>query len=326
MLHASQSWRDATGGPMAGKDARRRLFWVVSPNVGNHSSYWRQASVACEAAFMGYRPDNQKHKQIGYKFAHVVRPNDIMLIARRHRGEPEVVGFGVVVGKFQTSLKDFKPQYEFGSLRKLSPFKPRSAAPPKLLIMNALGQTTALRKLHPHKNPAHRLICEWMERELAGKAGANMRRLRKPEMMDAQLANLPHPQELEYEVRTRRKTVLAKKREDELVSSYRVWLEDQQRELSTMIFKNLRCDAYEEERNNLIEAKCSTKREYIRMAVGQLLDYAYLGRKRFGKPNMAILLPKKPDPKSVQWLSELKIKIIWKEKDKFVDNANKRFT
>jgi hypothetical protein len=122
------------------KDMRRRKFLVVSPNVGNHSLYWRQASVACEAAFMGYKPDNQKHKQIGFKFAHVVRPNDVLLIARRHRGEPEVAGFGVVVGKFKTKLKGFRPQYKFGSLRKLSPFKPRSAAPPKLLIKNALGR------------------------------------------------------------------------------------------------------------------------------------------------------------------------------------------
>ena len=311
---------------MAEKDVQRRSFWVVSPNVGNNSAYWRQASVACEAAFMGYKPDNQKHKQIGYKFAHVIRPNDILLIARRHRGEPEIVGFGVVVGKFKTKLKGFKPQYKFGSLRKLSPFKPRSAAPPKLLIMDALGQTTALRKLHPRTSSTHKLICDWMERELAGKAGANKRRVPQRETMGAQLANLPHPHELEYEVRTHRKVVLAKKIEDELVSRYRVWLEDQQRELSIQKYKNLRCDVYEEDRNNLIEAKCSTKREYIRMAVGQLFDYAYLGRKRFGKPNMAILLPKKPDPKLVEWISELHISIIWKEKGKFIDNAKGLFT
>jgi len=230
---------------MPEKDPQRRRFWVVSPNVGNHSSYWRQASVAFEAAFMGYKPDNLEHKQIGYKFAHVVRPNDILLIARRHRGEPEVVGFGVVAGKFKTKLKGFKPQYKFGSLRKLSPFKPRSAAPPKLLIMNALGQTTALRKLHPRKNPTHRLICEWMERGLTGKAGANKRRLHEPDTTDVHFTNLPHLRELEYEVRTRRKVVLAEKKEAELVNSYREWLEDRQRELGQVNYKNLQCDVYE---------------------------------------------------------------------------------
>jgi hypothetical protein len=311
---------------MADKDALRRKFWVVSPNVGNHSSYWRQMSVAWEAAFMGYQPDDHKHKEIGYKFAHVVQPNDILLIARRHRGEPEVVGFGVVVGKFKTKLKGFKRLYKFGSLRKLSPFKPKSAAPPKLLIMGALGQTTALRKLLPRKNPTHKLICEWMERELTGKAGANKSRPHKPEITDAHLTNLPRPHGLEYEFKTQGKIVLARKKEAELVNSYREWLEDRQRELGKVNYKNLQCDVYEVDRKNLIEAKCSTKREYIRMAVGQLFDYAYLGRKTFGKPNMAILLPKEPDQKSVAWLSELHIRIIWKEKDKFVDNANKLFT
>jgi hypothetical protein len=165
-----------------------------------------------------------------------------------------------------------------------------------------------------------------MERELTGKAGANKRRLHKPEITDAHLTNLPHLHELEYEVRTRRKVVLAKKKEFELVNSYREWLEDRQKELGRVNYKNLQCDVYEVNRKNLIEAKCSTKREYIRMAVGQLFDYAYLGRKQFGKPNMAILLPEKPDPKSIKWLSELHIGIIWKEKDRFVDNANKQFT
>jgi len=39
-------------------------------------------------------------------------------------------------------------------------------------------------------------------------------------MIDAQLANLPHQHQLEYEVRTRRKVVLARKTEAELVSSW----------------------------------------------------------------------------------------------------------
>jgi hypothetical protein len=311
---------------MSEKDPQRRRFWVVSPNVGNHSSYWRQASVAREAAFMGYKPDNKTGKQIGYKFAHDVSPDDILLIARRHRKEPEVVGFGVVVGKFKTKLKGFKRTYKFGSLRKLSPFKPKSAAPPKLLIMEALGHTAALRRLHPRTNPAHRLICEWMERELMGKTAAKKRRLHEAATTDAQLAKLKHSGELEYEVRTKRKVVLAKKKEAELVNSYREWLEDRQRELRKVNYENLQCDLYEVDRKNLIEAKCSTQREYIRMAVGQLFDYAYLGRKRFGKPNMAILLPKKPDPKSIEWLSELSIGVVWKERDVFRDEPKGRFT
>jgi len=312
---------------MIEKEAQKRSFWVVSPNVDNNNltvSHWRQASIKHQAAFMGYAPDDQKHKQIGYKFAHVVRENDVLLIARRYRNKAEVVGFGVVVGAFKTNLKG--SELKCDSLRKLSPFKPQSAAPPKLPIMDTLGQTTALRKLHPDKNPSHRLICEWMERKLGEKASAYGRRPSTQQKRDPQLASLRHENELEYEVRTPRKITFAKKKEAELVSRYRGWLEDQQRKLLTVKYKNLQCDAYEDERGNLIEAKCSARREYIRMAVGQLLDYAYLGRERFGKPNMAILLPERPDQDSTEWLSHLHISVVWKEKNVFLDNANGLFT
>ena len=89
---------------------RKRRFWAVSPNVSNNNltvSRWKQASIKWKAAFMGWKPDDHQHKQIGYKFANVVRPNDVLLIARRHENKPEVVGCGVVVGTFKTGLKGF---------------------------------------------------------------------------------------------------------------------------------------------------------------------------------------------------------------------------
>ncbi|MGA2605870.1 MAG: hypothetical protein ABSH01_00265 [Terriglobia bacterium] len=79
-------------------------------------------------------------------------------------------------------------------------------------------------------------------------------------------------------------------------------------------------------RRNLIEAKSSISREHIRMAVGQLLDYAFQVEKKFGKPNMAILLPRKPHPNSVNWLPQRNISLVWPEKAAFVDNANGQFT
>jgi hypothetical protein len=165
---ASQTSRGALGELMISKDTPRR-FWVVSPNVDNHNltvPLWRQASLKWKAAFIGYAPDDQKRKQIGFKFANVVRPNDVLLIARWHRNEPEVVGCGVVVGTFKTRLKGFKSPHSFGSLRLLSPFKPLGAAPPRAPVWDALIQTTALTKLHPRKDASHKLICEWIERKL----------------------------------------------------------------------------------------------------------------------------------------------------------------
>jgi hypothetical protein len=62
------------------------------------------------------------------------------------------------------------------------------------------------------------------------------------------------------------------------------------------------------------------------MAVGQVLDYAFQGRKQFGDCYKAILLPSKPRPDIVDWLESLQIKIIWREKKDFLDNANGQFT
>ena len=62
------------------------------------------------------------------------------------------------------------------------------------------------------------------------------------------------------------------------------------------------------------------------MAVGQLLDYAFLGKEEIRDPNMALLLPKKPDSDLVEWLQHLHISIIWREERSFRDNANGWFT
>ena len=139
------------------------------------------------------------------------------------------------------------------------------------------------------------------------------------------IQDLPHKGELEYEVRTRANVKRAKKREAKLLRRYQEWLERKGRKLRLVRYKNLKCDAFEEDHKNLIEAKSSPKREYIRMAVGQLLDYSYQGRESIGKCNMAVLLPRRPDPHSVEWISRLQISLIWEERGRFFDNADDQF-
>ena len=56
------------------------------------------------------------------------------------------------------------------------------------------------------------------------------------------------------------------------------------------------------------------------------MDYAFQIEQKFGKPRMAILLPKKPDPNTVNWLRQCNISLIWREKTAFLDNANGQFT
>lgn len=153
------------------------------------------------------------------------------------------------------------------------------------------------------------------------------RLLRPPEPPDGptRIGKLLNGGRLRYLVVTKREARLATKAETKLLHDYASHLGGKDLELNWCRWGNLQCDAYEKVRNNLIEAKASCKREHIRMAVGELLDYAFLGRQEFGRPNMAILLPQKPSLRSFKWLVDLKIYFVWKEKDVFVDNANGHF-
>jgi hypothetical protein len=161
--------------------------------------------------------------------------------------------------------------------------------------------------------------------ELGYATGNHRSKSRVPDASTS-LGPLSSSNKLEFEVRTREMVRKAKKVEEELVGQYQKWLLGKNRQLNVARYRGLRCDAYEEGRQNLVEAKSSVKREYIRMAVGQLLDYSYLGRAHLGSPKMAILLPRKPDIALFGWLSELNIRIIWKQRNEFFDNADGQFT
>jgi len=71
------------------------------------------------------------------------------------------------------------------------------------------------------------------------------------------------------------------------------------------------CDAYDKVTDTLIEAKSSSSRQDIRMAIGQLFDY-----QKFLKPGakLAILLPAAPEKSASDLLSDLGIKILVNKK------------
>jgi hypothetical protein len=111
-----------------------------------------------------------------------------------------------------------------------------------------------------------------------------------------------------------------------LLQDYKRWLRRQDRYIKVGRYGRLQSDAHEEANKNLIEAKSSIKREYIRMDVGQLLDYSYQGKRKFGRPNTALLLPARPRAPSIKWLKPLKISVVWREGRIFRDNAKGRFS
>ena len=315
-------------------DTDTRNFWVVSPNVAddeNTVEEWKEASTRYHAAFMGYPPNHKGFKRIGPKFAFTIESGDIILIARRHRGNQELVGFGVVSGKFKKHIKGFKypAGQKFGSMRTLSPFIVRERLPVSLNVMSVLGQTAALRQI---RRSTHQKICKWLERQLLGgkgivrgsyKTSSDNKHARVTSTRTI-LAKLPQDNQLEYIRRTRNAISRAKKIEAELVRDYCDWLERGGKTLQIVKAGRLRCDGYEKKRGNLIEAKSKIEREYIRMAVGQLFDYTFLGRQERGRPNLAILLPAKPAEREIEWLKPLKINVIWRQKDKFKDSAGGR--
>jgi len=182
-----------------------------------------------------------------------------------------------------------------------------------------LRQTSALRRIDPAKR-SHEKVCKWMENQLKQPLKPQPVAPAPPIDVDP-----PGSHQLDYKVRTKGQIIIAKNKEALLMRDYRHWLKIQKRTLSSLKYKKLQCDGYEKNRGNLIEAKSSISREHIRMAVGQLLDYAYQGKTHLGAPNMAILLPQKPLSRVVEWLEPLKIRLVWQEKGSFLDNANGQF-
>ena len=216
-------------------------------------------------------------------------------------------------------------------MRKLLPFVAKSSAPANVKVIDILHHTSSLTRLHPQKNKSHALVCKWMEHILTRSGDTNYLReiptkTLDKDLHDIQLADSPKHHELDYIVRSEKQAIRAKKNEVRLLIAYQRWLKRRERILVTTKYGQLQCDAFEMKRQNLIEAKSSIKREHIRMAVGQLLDYSWQIEKKFGKANLGILLPRKPRPNSVGWLRRWKIYLVWRDMATFRDNANGQFT
>ncbi len=309
-----------------------KSFWVVSPNVGGKASEWEPIVLREHIAVMGW---SVKHK-IGERFTRIP-PKDVILIARRHRGRAEPIGFGVVWGSSEPGnargeCKRFDNPTRFGSLRNLAPFVPIRDVPRGIPLAETVNHSMALVKLHPKRNSAHKRVCDWMEGLLLER-----NKLRSSDLIsretpavqhnkEARVANLPANRDYDYKFHPKSATVRARKKEAKLLEAYRAWIEKKHGYVP-MVLKamGLTNDCFDERRCNLIEAKASVKREDIRMAVGQLFDYGFYAAKRFGKLNRAVLLPKEPASDVIEWLQPLDIGVIWRAQGGFRDNAGKRF-
>jgi hypothetical protein len=75
---------------------------------------------------------------------------------------------------------------------------------------------------------------------------------------------------------------------------------------------------YDSDNSELIEAKASAERDSVRLALGQLLDYArYVHHER-----RAVLLPNRPDSDLIDLLSNHGISCIYETRDSMFERAD----
>lgn len=311
---------------------RQHRYWVVSPNVKDDRTkdqktveQWKDVIRRECVAIMGWSPeDKDVGHGLGPKFAYDVQRGDVVLIARRKYRNPDVVGFGIVSGEVEETwyrwIYDKEPAY----VRKLRPCILLHEAPRGIPFHDVLKCTWAMHELHPDRDDSARKVCAWMDQqlELTNREGNDSRIREKP------LDKNGPKKTYDYEVRTGPEVRTARRNEEELLYDYKRWLEKQGRKLSRLQIGRNECDAWEAERQNLIEAKATVSRQDIRMAVGQLLDYAHqIGmREDLGEPRKAILLPEQPHQNDVGWVQSAGIYVIWRSGRKFRDNAGGLFT
>lgn len=132
-----------------------------------------------------------------------------------------------------------------------------------------------------------------------------------------------------YEIRPSTKARRARRREAALVHDYGRFLEAMGDEVKRNevwpldATHALHTDLYNATRQHLVEAKAGVGRGEIRMAIGQLADYA-----RFVSPvkRRAVLLEAKPTPDLLALLESQGIGAVWRLGEGFEDNAEGAFT
>jgi hypothetical protein len=104
--------------------------------------------------------------------------------------------------------------------------------------------------------------------------------------------------------------------EAKLVKAYDAFLGRDLRCLSARLPSGelLVCDAYDEQEDLIIEAKASSSRPDVRMAIGQLLDYQ---RHMRPQSSLAVLLPEEPTSNLADLLRDLDVKLIFRDGDTF---------
>ena len=88
--------------------------------------------------------------------------------------------------------------------------------------------------------------------------------------------------------------------------------------------RKLRIDLFDKSIKEIIEAKSSARREKVRQALGQVLDYSHIFNMVYPEwePRQAILLPSKPSEDLVKLLLLYKVSCIYKNSQQLFTRIN----
>jgi hypothetical protein len=121
-------------------------------------------------------------------------------------------------------------------------------------------------------------------------------------------------------IASRRREDEAERREKKLVLAFEEQLVRQGHSVDRLKIvppgeaKPLFCDLIDNTTNTLYEAKGTVERGSIRMAIGQLLDYARFVEPR---PRLAALFPSKPRADLLELLASAGVEVVWQDGKKF---------
>jgi hypothetical protein len=123
----------------------------------------------------------------------------------------------------------------------------------------------------------------------------------------------------EYRFNNEPRSVQVRARERRLVEEFkRFMMREKKRKFTSYLLPipgngPVYCDVLEEKRCTVVEAKAANNRSMVRMAIGQLHDYGRLAGQYFKrKPQLRILLPRKPSPELLGLFHSCGIGIFWK--------------
>lgn len=312
-------------------------FWIVSANVNRSGTTlrpWINTILSKGTAYMGWAEDDPK----GAVFATIVR-GDFVLIAygsmRNHGAQRRLVACGKVILNQPTSdprVRDLR----HSQFAQLDPFLPLNEDPADCGISltgtshDGNPQPPAIFELDPDdpRHTGNRALCAWLDRQLNGAAARRRGGAANPSnTVTANSVRIDADANCEsYEVANREQVIRAQRDEQQLVNEFVAALRRRRISAERLRYTSgegiFYCDVYVGDRGHLIEAKSSTSREDIRMAIGQLFDYKRLTQQA-GKVvrRVAVLLPERPATDMLELLTSLNIGVVWRNGRTFSDNC-----